>query len=188
MYKTAFLVRRLRACFSLQMSITGRNELVDALSSSSYPPDHRRRPLHDASTLSRSRSSKSLHLPCGREAVVGMESGIGGGDPTRQSRTLIEPSLYLQEPFVGAADEPGGQLGEPNSEGLYYSDHGGRQVIHRCRLCPYFTPRRSDMKNHVRTHTREKPFWCRICYYRTNFKSDLLKHERLRHPLQERRT
>ena len=82
---------------------------------------------------------------------------------------------------VGYAHEQHFLTTAASTDPYSYPDHSSKHLIHRCKLCNYSAIRKSDMTNHVRTHTKEKPFRCSLCAYRTNFKSDLMKHNRLKH-------
>ncbi|KAK7076010.1 hypothetical protein SK128_024993, partial [Halocaridina rubra] len=45
-----------------------------------------------------------------------------------------------------------------------------------CPRCPYRSAQRYDVKKHYRIHTREKPFACPHCPHRTSQKSNLVAH------------
>ncbi|KAF8787745.1 Zinc finger protein 596 like protein [Argiope bruennichi] len=48
--------------------------------------------------------------------------------------------------------------------------------VYSCSFCEYFTPYRSQMEDHERSHTGERPFICDVCGYRTGRKTQLKRH------------
>ena len=54
--------------------------------------------------------------------------------------------------------------------------------IHQCPHCDYATPRSSNYKDHLRTHTGDKPFTCPHCGVRAGHISNLRRHVKRMHP------
>ncbi|KAK8375696.1 hypothetical protein O3P69_008461 [Scylla paramamosain] len=50
--------------------------------------------------------------------------------------------------------------------------------IHQCSYCAYTTNVVTNLRNHMRTHTGEKPFSCQFCAFRTTQKRNLITHIR----------
>ncbi|XP_063864244.1 longitudinals lacking protein, isoforms H/M/V-like isoform X7 [Scylla paramamosain] len=60
--------------------------------------------------------------------------------------------------------------------GLGLSTHNKR---HQCSFCSYTTYVTTNLTNHMRTHTGEKPFSCPFCTYCATTKDNLKKHYRI---------
>lgn len=50
--------------------------------------------------------------------------------------------------------------------------------VHQCPYCAYTTNFTTNLINHMRTHTGEKPFSCPHCPYRANQRTNLRMHMR----------
>lgn len=52
-----------------------------------------------------------------------------------------------------------------------------------CYSCSYFTYQATNMKNHIQTHLREKPFECTICDFSSTQRINLKKHMKNMHAI-----
>ncbi|CAL1293097.1 unnamed protein product [Larinioides sclopetarius] len=52
---------------------------------------------------------------------------------------------------------------------------GGRK-LNTCSFCDYSAPYRSQIEDHERSHTGERPFICDVCGYKTGRKTQLKRH------------
>ncbi|XP_018023186.1 longitudinals lacking protein, isoforms H/M/V isoform X8 [Hyalella azteca] len=55
-------------------------------------------------------------------------------------------------------------------------------ALYCCSVCSFNTPRKDNIRRHVKTHGIVKPFACQHCAYRSNYRSDVLRHTRSKHP------
>lgn len=72
-------------------------------------------------------------------------------------------------------------LNEEAISNLFESDHSGKHVVYRCRICLYTSLKKNNIENHVVTHTDLQAFKCQLCPYKSNFKKDLMDHCNLNH-------
>ncbi|KAK7066935.1 hypothetical protein SK128_026747 [Halocaridina rubra] len=53
---------------------------------------------------------------------------------------------------------------------------GARVKVHHCPYCSYSSNKTTNVKNHVRVHTGERPYACPHCPYRATQENHLEKH------------
>lgn len=71
------------------------------------------------------------------------------------------------------------QSGDDDKEGEWkWISHA---KTHKCVYCDYATLTSTNLLNHIRTHTGEKPFACAHCNYRSTQKGNLKTHIRKHH-------
>ena len=56
-----------------------------------------------------------------------------------------------------------------------------RKMLHQCPHCPHSNERYSSMKDHIRTHTGEKPYSCKVCRQCFASSSSHCRHMRTQH-------
>lgn len=55
------------------------------------------------------------------------------------------------------------------------------QVVYKCKICQYQRKVRSEVKRHVRSHTREKRFKCLLCPYKASIFGSIKGHMQSQH-------
>ncbi|XP_054711202.1 replication initiator 1-like [Uloborus diversus] len=63
-----------------------------------------------------------------------------------------------------------------NHELIEVAKEKGFLMMNFCSLCNYSTPYKSNLKNHMLVHSKEKPHICPICHRRFSLKGNLKKH------------
>lgn len=58
-------------------------------------------------------------------------------------------------------------------------NHFNPSKLHQCPYCSYASAMKTNLNNHVRTHTGEKPFLCPHCPLRFSQKGSLQTHIRI---------
>lgn len=58
-------------------------------------------------------------------------------------------------------------------------NHFSPSKLHRCPYCSYASAMKTNLNNHIRTHTGEKPFLCPHCPLRFSQKGSLQTHIRI---------
>ncbi|XP_042233582.1 protein jim lovell-like isoform X6 [Homarus americanus] len=133
------------------------------------------------------------HLP---EAVVealagpsGMQGWLGGNDLSGgfsgvESYSGEGRHQDLRQPLPGQQPQ-GHQLVGSDTESQMCGRKDGTGVwpaqattykMHSCPYCSYSSSVTTNLRNHLRTHTKEKPFACSYCSYRSTTKDHLIKH------------
>lgn len=64
---------------------------------------------------------------------------------------------------------------------LYTSQATEAGRVYSCKLCAYQTRILTNVQNHQRIHTNEKPFQCSFCAYKSNQHSNLKTHVKKHH-------
>ena len=96
--------------------------------------------------------------------------------------------MYQGAPFSNVSRElpysnlGSNDIGQNNHFNLFtrFTNTATNQVEYACQVCEYISNKCSNIKQHVRVHSQEKPFMCHLCPYkasqRTNLKKHMLKH------------
>ncbi|XP_063609183.1 zinc finger protein Xfin-like [Penaeus indicus] len=63
--------------------------------------------------------------------------------------------------------------------GITWTEEGHTSKVHQCHYCAYIATTRTNLLNHIRTHTGEKPFACPHCPFRATQKENLKAHIRV---------
>ncbi|XP_070560178.1 zinc finger protein 391-like [Ptychodera flava] len=81
----------------------------------------------------------------------------------------------------GSSNDEASPDSEASSEFQFYDISTQAKRRYQCRLCGKAFTQLSLLKEHVKTHTGEKPYTCKICSKAFNHSSNFKRHERLVH-------
>lgn len=73
----------------------------------------------------------------------------------------------------------------PLMEYAFCGNQRPQKMAHVCNACGKRFKKPSDLANHIRSHTGEKPFTCKICGISSSIKSNIRSHLRRRHSILE---
>ncbi|XP_066970608.1 zinc finger and BTB domain-containing protein 49-like isoform X6 [Macrobrachium rosenbergii] len=130
--------------------------------------------------------SQDVHPPQQGPPVSGVQSGahqmVELGRETQVPGKRGGPvgcvsSALLPQRIVESSSYP------KRSESLRGAPHPSKSLtssmkMHHCQFCNYTTNFTTNLINHMRTHTGEKPFSCPHCPYRANQRTNLTMHLR----------
>lgn len=125
--------------------------------------------------------------PAGTSLLTGQESpcpeGAGGGNILRG--LLGVPAASEERPHgvqtaaeEEAEEEPNDRAGGRSPVGWYRVRGGADRATYECPFCRRRFGWKSNLVDHVRTHTGEKPFQCRLCPMAFALSSTMIKHTR----------
>ncbi|XP_071514979.1 uncharacterized protein [Panulirus ornatus] len=98
-----------------------------------------------------------------------------GGEGRHQDMRQTLPSQQPQgHQLVGSGTESQ-MCGRKSRTGVWQGQDTTFK-IRSCPYCSYSTSVATNLRNHMRTHTKEKPFSCSYCSYRSTTKDHLVKH------------
>ncbi|XP_066970410.1 protein abrupt-like isoform X14 [Macrobrachium rosenbergii] len=125
---------------------------------------------------------EALAGPSGMQGWLG---DMGGGFSSVESfrgegsqQDMRQP-LPTQQPhqMVGSASDAV-KTGDGGGRGMQPRKSSASTKMHMCPYCPYSTHVVTNWRNHMRTHTGEKPYKCPHCSYSAITKDNLKRHIR----------
>ncbi|KAK7047519.1 hypothetical protein SK128_004274, partial [Halocaridina rubra] len=96
--------------------------------------------------------------------------------PYPSSHTFIEDSLHGLTANSDSSDYFNNKNARTLTGRIGNASSFKDPAFHQCQFCPYRTLIRTNLVNHVRTHTGEKPYKCSYCPYRFKQKIALEWH------------
>lgn len=98
-------------------------------------------------------------------------SSIDDGEKSVSNAEESEPKLELK------------MLKASKKKGRPKLKHGASRKTHKCEFCSYTTTRTTNLENHTRIHTGEKPFQCEFitCTYAASQRCNLEAHKKTHH-------
>ncbi|XP_037798652.1 myoneurin-like isoform X13 [Penaeus monodon] len=128
--------------------------------------------------------AEALAGPSGMQGWLGSSDMSGGfssenyGGESSQDVHQSQQSGPHAQPRVSL--DSGGQSAQGRGRPTRpVQDHFNPSKLHRCPYCSYASAMKTNLNNHVRTHTGEKPFFCPHCPLRFSQKGSLQTHIRI---------
>ncbi|XP_042880430.1 protein tramtrack, beta isoform-like isoform X24 [Penaeus japonicus] len=125
--------------------------------------------------------AEALAGPSGMQGWLGSSDMSGGfssenyGGESSQDVHQSQQSGPHAQPRVGLGID-----GKSVSRrGITWTEEGHTSKVHQCHYCAYIATTRTNLLNHIRTHTGEKPFACPHCPFRATQKENLKAHIRV---------
>ncbi|KAK8744047.1 hypothetical protein OTU49_000980 [Cherax quadricarinatus] len=126
---------------------------------------------------------EALAGPSGMQGWLGGNELSGGfsavdsysGEGRHQDLRQPLPSQQPQGHQLVGLDTENQMCGRKGGTGVWQGP-AATYKMHSCPYCSYSSSVTTNLRNHMRTHTKEKPFACSYCSYRSTTKDHLMKH------------
>ncbi|XP_064092813.1 zinc finger and BTB domain-containing protein 14-like isoform X25 [Macrobrachium nipponense] len=107
---------------------------------------------------------------------MALGEGFGSGESQDMSSSVgLPPQASGQPQQMVMLDASDGLRASCGTEGSNFI----RRPVYECPYCPYTTIQKSHHREHIRTHTGEKPYGCPHCPFRFTQKINLTRHIRI---------
>ncbi|XP_042880379.1 protein tramtrack, beta isoform-like isoform X18 [Penaeus japonicus] len=127
--------------------------------------------------------AEALAGPSGMQGWLGSSDMSGGFSSENYGGESSQDVHQSQQSGPHAQPRVGLDMDNQRSDGRAAITRGMSFIntykMHFCPYCAYITNFTSHLRDHIRTHTGEKPFACPHCIYRATTKNHLQKHIRV---------